>query len=167
LKTYIAVIAMALCVAACTGANSVGAKTAKAQSCTAGKAAGTSDAALPQVMLCIKSGKSTHSFTTEIAATGREQAMGLMFRKSLADDAAMIFPFARPRQASFWMKNTLIPLDIIFVRSDGSIESIAQNTVPYSEDPVASGEEVAAVLEVRGGLTRELGIKAGDVVLWK
>jgi uncharacterized protein len=119
------------------------------------------------VMLCIKSGKSTHSFTTEIAATGREQAMGLMFRKSLADDAAMIFPFARPRQASFWMKNTLIPLDIIFVRSDGSIESIAQNTVPYSEDPVASGEEVAAVLEVRGGLTRELGIKAGDVVLWK
>ncbi len=164
-------LSAALCalVAACTGAGAgnVDAKTSQASGCVAGKSLGNSDAGLALVQLCIKSGKISRSFTTEVAATGRQQAMGLMFRKSLADDAGMIFPFPEPRQASFWMKNTLIPLDIIFIRSDGSIESIAENTVPYSEAPVASREEVAAVLELRGGLTRELGIKSGDVVNWK
>jgi uncharacterized membrane protein (UPF0127 family) len=79
----------------------------------------------------------------------------------------MIFPFPQPRPASFWMKNTVISLDIIFVRSNGTIESIAENTVPYSTDPVVSGEPVAAVLELRGGLTAELGIAAGDKVAWQ
>ena len=138
-----------------------------AKSCAAGTPLGTSEAGLALVELCIKSGKMSRAFTTEIAATSREQAMGLMFRKSLAENAGMIFPFPEPRPAGFWMKNTVIPLDIIFIRADGSIESIAENTVPYSEETVSSGEAVAAVLELRGGLTRELGIKAGDVVRWK
>jgi uncharacterized protein len=157
---------MSTALAACTGADIGGAKTAELQKCAAGKALGNSDAGLVVVELCIKSGKISRSFSTEVAATSREQATGLMFRKSLADNAGMIFPFPQPRQASFWMKNTLIPLDIIFIRSNGTIESIAENTVPYSEAPVASGEEVTAVLELRGGLTRELGIKAGDTVSW-
>jgi uncharacterized membrane protein (UPF0127 family) len=80
-----------------------------------------------------------------------EQARGMMFRTALADNAGMVFPFPEPRMASFWMKNTVIPLDIIFVRTDGTIES---------------GEPVGAVLELRGGLSAELGISAGDTVKW-
>ena len=89
-----------------------------------------------------------------------------MFRTELADNMGMIFPFPQPRVASFWMKNTVIPLDIIFVRADGTIESIADNTVPYSTTPVVSGEPVSAVLELRGGLATELGIVSGDKVQW-
>jgi uncharacterized membrane protein (UPF0127 family) len=91
---------------------------------------------------------------------------GLMFRTELADDKGMLFPFDDVRPASFWMKNTVIPLDIIFVRKDGTIANIAVNTVPYSTDPVPSDGPVAAVLELRGGLTLELGINAGDRVYW-
>jgi uncharacterized membrane protein (UPF0127 family) len=152
---------------ACSAASNVDAKSVAAKSCTAGTQLGTSEAGLTLVELCIKSGKTIRAYTAEVAATSREQAMGLMFRKSLADNAAMIFPFPEPRKAGFWMKNTVIPLDIIFIRADGSIESIAENAVPYSEESVYSGEAVAAVLELRGGLARELGIKAGDVVRWK
>lgn len=84
----------------------------------------------------------------------------------MADNSGMIFPFSEPRVASFWMKNTVIPLDIIFIRTNGTIESIAENAVPYSTDPVEAGEPVAAVLELRGGLSAELGIAAGDTVRW-
>ena len=89
-----------------------------------------------------------------------------MFRTELADNAGMIFPFPEPRIASFWMKNTVIPLDIIFIRANGTIESIADNTTPYSTIPVEAGEPVVAVLELRGGLAAELGIAAGDTVKW-
>ncbi len=92
--------------------------------------------------------------------------MGLMYRTKLAPDRGMIFPFDPPRDASFWMRNTLIPLDMIFVRADGSIANIAANTVPYSEEPVPSDGPVAAVLEIAGGRSAELGIKAGDKVEW-
>ena len=138
----------------------------KGVGCVAGAERGQSPAGLKQVMLCITSGAKTRAFTVEVAGTVAEQAKGLMFRTELADDAGMIFPFPQPRPASFWMKNTVIPLDIIFVRSNGTIESIAENTVPYSTDSVVSGEPVAAVLELRGGLTAELGIAAGDKVVW-
>jgi uncharacterized protein len=151
----------------CAGYESNNAKAETSASCKAGAALGTSPAGLSQVRLCIASGKAIRAYTTEVAATAQEQAMGLMFRKELADNEGMIFPFEPPRPASFWMKNTLIPLDIIFIRSNGTIESIAENTVPYSEVPVSSGEEVAAVLELRGGITSQLGIKAGDRVQWK
>ena len=92
--------------------------------------------------------------------------MGLMYRNKLAPDRGMIFPFDPPREASFWMRNTLIPLDMIFVRADGSIANIAANTVPYSEEPVPSDGPVAAVLEIAGGRSAELGIKPGDKVEW-
>ena len=90
-----------------------------------------------------------------------------MFRTELADNAGMIFPFPEAKVASFWMKNTVIPLDIIFIRANGTIESIAENTVPYSTMPVEAGEPVVSVLELRGGLTAELGIMAGDRVVWQ
>jgi hypothetical protein len=139
----------------------------QAAGCVAGADRGQSTAGLRQVSLCITSGAKTRAFTVEVAGTVAEQAKGLMFRTELADNAGMIFPFPQPRPASFWMKNTVIPLDIIFVRSNGTIESIVENTVPYSTDSVVSGEPVAAVLELRGGLTTELGIAAGDKVVWQ
>ncbi|WP_295498313.1 DUF192 domain-containing protein [Sphingorhabdus sp. EL138] len=137
-----------------------------AAGCTPGAAAGQSAAGLQIVTLCVTSAAKTHRFTVEAARTSAEQAKGLMFRTELADNAGMIFPFPDLRIASFWMKNTVIPLDIIFVRADGTIESIADNTVPYSMTPVVSGEPVAAVLELRGGLAAELGIVSGDKVQW-
>ena len=84
-----------------------------------------------------------------------------MNRQSLAPDRGMIFPFEPPQAGGFWMKNTLIPLDMIFVRADGSIANIEANTVPLSLEPVLSDEPVAAVLEIAGGRSAELGIKAG------
>ena len=116
--------------------------------------------------LTIKSADKSHKFSVEVARTAQEQARGLMFRSELAPDKGMIFPFDAPRRANFWMKNTQISLDIIFVRSDGSIESIAPNTLPYSLDGVPSGEPVAMVLELASGRAAELGLKAGDIVKW-
>ena len=125
-----------------------------------------SSAGLEQVPLTIESSGKTHRFIVEVAETGEQQAQGLMFRKSLAPDRGMVFPRDPPGDASFWMKNTLIPLDIIFIRTDGTIARIAENTVPMSLDPVPSLEPVGAVLEIAGGRSAELGIKAGDKVRW-
>lgn len=111
-------------------------------------------------------GGGTHRFRVEVARTASEQARGLMFRERLDPDAGMIFPFSPPRPASFWMRNTVIPLDLIFVRADGVIGRIAANAVPYSLATIASGEPVAAVLEIAGGRAAALGIRSGDRVSW-
>ncbi|HET7816718.1 MAG TPA: DUF192 domain-containing protein [Sphingomicrobium sp.] len=116
--------------------------------------------------LTIRSAGGAHRFTVEVAETAEQQAQGLMFREALAGDRGMLFPYDPPRAASFWMKNTLIPLDMIFIRPDRTIGRIAANTVPHSLDPVASLEPVSAVLEIRGGRAAELGIKPGDKVEW-
>ena len=88
-----------------------------------------------------------------------------MFRRSLDADKGMIFPYDPPQDVSFWMKNTLIPLDILFIRADGTIARIAKGE-PMSLDPLPAGEPIAVVLEIRGGRAAELGIKEGDRVLW-
>ncbi len=140
-----------------------------AVACQAGqKPPALSPAGLAQVPLSISTaaGKA-HSFTVEVARTEEQQERGLMFRAELAPDAGMIFPMRPPRPASFWMRNTIIPLDMIFVRADGTIARIAAQTVPYSLTPVESGEPVAAVLEIAGGRSAELGISEGDKVVWK
>jgi uncharacterized membrane protein (UPF0127 family) len=138
-----------------------------AAACTsAAPALERSPAGLEQVQLTIHSGGKQHRFIVEVARTAEEQAQGLMFRKSLAPDRGMIFPHEPPRPASFWMKNTLIPLDMIFIRTDGTIASIEANTIPLSLDPVRSTEPVGAVLELAGGRAAELGIAAGDRVEW-
>jgi hypothetical protein len=125
-----------------------------------------SAAGLEQVPLIIRSASGTHRFTVEVARTPEEQANGLMHRQSLAPDRGMLFPYEPPQSAAFWMKNTLIPLDMIFIRADGTIARIAANTVPLSLDPVPSLEPVAAVLEIAGGRAAELGIEEGDRVSW-
>ena len=127
---------------------------------------GRSPAGLDQVPLTVESKGKTHRFIVEVARTSEEQATGLMNRSTLAPGRGMIFPFETPRPASFWMKNTLIPLDIIFIRADGTIANVEANTVPMSLEGVNSVGTVAAVLEIAGGRAAELGIAAGDRVNW-
>ena len=120
---------------------------------------------LAQVPLSIHSATGNHRFTVEVAATLDQQERGLMFRRSLAGDHGMIFPYDPAQLVGFWMKNTLIPLDMVFIRANGTIARIA-TAVPLSLDTVPSGEPIAAVLEIRGGRAAELGIRVGDKVDW-
>ena len=122
---------------------------------------------LSVVSLTVISGAKVHKFDVEIARTSEEQAKGLMFRTELGPDEGMIFPRNPPDMASFWMKNTPLPLDIIFVREDGRIINIAADTIPYSLDSVSSVGMTGLVLEIPAGRSAELGIKAGDLVEWK
>jgi hypothetical protein len=128
---------------------------------------GSEAAATAETVVTVQQGSTAHRFTVEVARTSEEQARGLMHRTSLAPDRGMLFPFAKPKYASFWMKNTFIPLDIIFIRADGSIDRIAENTIPESLEPVVSGGEVAAVLEVAGGTAARLGLDESATVRWK
>lgn len=126
-----------------------------------------SPAGLDQVPLTVTtSAGMTHRFIVEVARTPEEQARGLMDRQSLAPDRGMLFPYEPPQPVAFWMKNTLIPLDMIFIAPGGQILRIEANTVPHSLEPVGSGEPVEAVLELAGGRSAELGIAAGDKVEW-
>lgn len=129
----------------------------------ASQAAVSKSALLP---LVIRSAKGNHRFDVEAALSPKDQAQGLMFRKSLEADAGMLFPMEPPRTASFWMKDTLIPLDMLFIHTDGTIAFIKAQAEPYSREPVSAGVPVAAVLELRGGRAAELGIKEGDRVHW-
>jgi len=120
---------------------------------------------LREVPLTIDSKTGVHHFTVEVAATPEQQETGLMFRKTLPPDRGMIFPYDPPQDVSFWMKNTLIPLDIIFIRSDGTIVRITKAKA-LDETALPSGEPVAAVLEIRAGRAAELGIREGDLASW-
>jgi uncharacterized membrane protein (UPF0127 family) len=117
---------------------------------------------LQQLEIATKSG--VQIFGVEMAVTPEEQAKGLMFRRELPEKQGMLFDFRREQPTSFWMKNTYIPLDMIFIRADGRILRIAENTVPLSEALVPSGGPVRAVLEVIAGTAKKLGIAPGDRV---
>jgi uncharacterized membrane protein (UPF0127 family) len=112
----------------------------------------------------IASKNGVHSFTVEIADTDAAREKGLMFRHSLPEGAGMLFDFHEPQDVGFWMKNTYIPLDMIFIRADGRIHRIAENTEPLSTRTIRAGAPVRAVLEVIGGTARKLGIAPGDRV---
>jgi hypothetical protein len=103
-------------------------------------------------------------FTVEIADTDALRSRGLMFRQRLPEDRGMLFDFQTPRPVSMWMKNTYVSLDMLFIRKDGTIAYIAENTVPQSLDTIGISEPVLAVLELAGGTTGKLGIRAGDKV---
>lgn len=130
----------------------------------AGCNAGAKDKTIP---LTITHAGKTHNFRVEVARTTEEQARGLMERTSLPENGGMLFPFENPKIASFWMEKTLIPLDMIFVRKDGSIDRIAENTIPNSREPVVSGGDVSAVLELAGGTSARLGLDESATVTWK
>jgi uncharacterized protein len=112
----------------------------------------------------IASKSGVHMFSVEIANNDAERERGLMYRKQMAADHGMLFDFQRDQPVSFWMHNTYIPLDMIFIASDGRIVRIAENAKPMSDDLIPSILPVRAVLEVDGGVTRSLGIQPGDRV---
>jgi uncharacterized membrane protein (UPF0127 family) len=105
-----------------------------------------------------------HKFTVELADDDEERGIGLMHRGQMAADHGMLFDFFSPRRVGFWMRNTFIPLDMLFVKSDGEIVSIIENVRPHSETPVGPDRPVRAVLELNGGTVKKLGLKVGDVV---
>jgi uncharacterized membrane protein (UPF0127 family) len=100
----------------------------------------------------------------EVARTPEQQAKGLMFRNQLADDRGMLFPHDKPREVSMWMRNTYIPLDMVFLKADGTVHRIAARTEPLSEKIISSQGEVSAVLELAGGAAERLGLRPGDKV---
>jgi len=105
-----------------------------------------------------------HALDVEIAATPEKQALGLMYRTSLADTKGMLFPHEEPTELSMWMRNTYIPLDMVFIRPDGTIHRIEARTEPFSERIIASEGPVSAVLEIAGGAAERMGLKPGDKV---
>jgi uncharacterized membrane protein (UPF0127 family) len=121
---------------------------------------------LEVVPLTVNTGTAQHRFDVEIARTPEQQRRGLMFREELAPDEGMIFPYNPPTAQGFWMKDTPLSLDIIFVGPDGRIINIAANTTPYSEESVYSQGPASLVLEIPGGRAAELGIEPGDEVRW-
>jgi uncharacterized membrane protein (UPF0127 family) len=121
-------------------------------------------AAADRNTLEIVSKTGVHVFAVEMATNDAERAQGLMDRKELPEGRGMLFDFEREQDVAFWMKNTYIPLDMIFIRANGRILRIAENTTPLSLQTVPSGGPVRGVLEVIGGTARKLGIAPGDQV---
>jgi len=115
--------------------------------------------------LTIKTAAGEHHFTIEVVDDDAGRQKGLMFRTSLAPDAGMLFDFKESRAVSFWMQNTLIPLDMIFIRHDGTIANIHVNAKPLDPTSIPSDGPVEFVFEIPGGRSVELGIKAGDTVI--
>jgi len=106
-----------------------------------------------------------HTFTLELALTPDQRSRGLMFRREMPADRGMLFDFGEPEQPiSMWMKNTYLSLDMVFIRSNGLIHHIAENTTPLSEAIIPSNGPIRGVLEVLGGTAARLGFKAGDLV---
>ena len=106
-----------------------------------------------------------HVFSVEMATTDKERETGLMYRKELPDGKGMLFDFSPEQQISMWMKNTYIPLDMIFIRADGRILRIAENTEPHSTKIISSGGPAKGVLEVIAGTAQKYGIAPGDRVV--
>jgi uncharacterized protein len=100
----------------------------------------------------------------EVARTPAEHERGLMFRESMPADHGMLFDFEQPQPVTFWMKNTKLPLDMVFIDADGRVTGVSPDAVPYSEDLIRSPGPVRAVLELNAGTARRLGIQAGDRV---
>lgn len=124
------------------------------------------ESGLQVIDLTVTSARGPHRFRVEVAATSQQQQRGLMFRTAMGADEGMIFPLAQVRTASFWMRNTVISLDIIFIGPDNRVLNVAANAVPYSEESIPSAGPTKAVLELNAGRAAQLGIAAGDLVTW-
>ncbi len=116
----------------------------------------------PDNRLVLHTAKGDFPFTVEIADTNESRAQGLMFRTTLAPDAGMLFDYHSEQLASFWMQNTLIPLDMIFIGADGVVKTIHVNARPLDTTTIPSGVPVRFVLEIPGGRSEEIGLKIGD-----
>jgi len=167
-RVLLPVMAFGLALTACSSkaADGAGQATEAPASASAHPASAHPVSGLPVVDLTVTHLRAVPRFRVEVARTGPEQEKGLMFRTALGADEGMIFPMEAPRLASFWMKNTVIPLDILFIGFDRRVINIAVNAIPYDETPLSSARPAIAVLELRGGRAAELGIAAGDKVDW-
>ena len=123
---------------------------------------GEVSASMKSELSIITSNGSKHNFLVEVARTEEEKKIGLMFRKTLAKNAGMLFLYKREALRLMWMKNTFIPLDILFIDKKGVIKRVVKRTVPHSLATISSRQNVLAVLELRGGITSSLDIKKGD-----
>jgi uncharacterized membrane protein (UPF0127 family) len=117
-------------------------------------------------VVTIVSADGKHSFNVELAETPAQMEQGLMFRRELAPDAGMLFDFKQPTMATMWMRNTLIPLDMLFVDAQGRIVNIHERAVPQSDAIIAAAAPVRVVIELNGGTAARLGIAPGDRVLF-
>jgi uncharacterized membrane protein (UPF0127 family) len=117
-----------------------------------------------QAEVVTKAGKH-HAFTVELATTHDQLTQGLMFRRTMAADAGMLFDFGEDKPVTMWMRNTLIPLDMLFIANDGRVVGIKERAVPQSSDIIAAPEPVRGVLELNGGTAQRLGLSAGDRVV--
>ena len=124
--------------------------------------AGPASAACEDGRVDLRGAFGTVRIRVELALTAQEQARGLMFRERMPRLAGMLFVYPQERDVAFWMRNTLIPLDMIFVDASGRVVRVHENAVPLDETPIAAGAPTLAVLEVNGGLARSLGLKPGD-----
>ena len=115
--------------------------------------------------LQIESAGVRHQFTVEMALTPAQQMQGLMFRQTMEGDAGMLFVHERVRYASMWMRNTILPLDMLFIEDTGRISHIVERTVPQSLETISSRAPVLAVLELNAGTVARLGLSIGDRVL--
>lgn len=114
--------------------------------------------------LTIRTKSGAHAFTVEVARNDADRAQGLMYRRSMPPDHGMLFDFEKPQLLTMWMKNTYIPLDMLFIRADGTIARIAADAEPLSTQVIPSGEPVPFVLELNAGTAARLGIAPGDRV---
>ena len=115
--------------------------------------------------LTVDAANGQFEFLVEMAVDPAQRSQGLMFRESLEEDRGMLFDFGKSQRAAMWMRNTYVPLDMLFIDADGQITQIAADTEPLSDAVIASRELVRAVLELRGGVSAKLGIKPGDRVI--
>ena len=116
--------------------------------------------------LVLKTKSGEHRYTVEVAETNQERARGLMFRRSLPEEQGMIFLYDPPQHVGMWMRNTYIPLDMVFIAADGTVRHIASNAEPFSTEIIESGGPVAAVLELNAGQAAKIGVKPGDRVVF-
>ncbi|WP_374383249.1 DUF192 domain-containing protein [Dongia sp.] len=128
--------------------------------------AAAQDQASPQVPVLIHAGGSTYKFLAEIADSGPEREQGLMFREHLDPNQGMLFLYPVAKPVAFWMKNTPLPLDMLFIADDGRILNVAPMAKPFDTSPISSKGAAIAVLEILGGSAAQLGIEAGDKVEW-
>ena len=128
----------------------------------AGVPASAREVEFPSSRLTIETTMGRFEFTVELADTRARRIQGLQHRRTLAADAGMLFDYMESRPVAMWMKNTVVPLDMLFIDAQGRVAHLVENTEPLSLTPILSGEPVRAVLELNAGTARRLGIRTGD-----
>lgn len=126
---------------------------------------GSAQAACGAGLLQIDDGRQGYVFNVEVADDYVERQRGLMFVEQMAPDAGMLFVFDAPQRTSFWMRNTLIPLDMLFADSQGRVTRLHADAIPMDETPIFGGDNVRYVLEINGGMSEKLGLQVGDQLI--